>query len=202
MKQFTTLLSVLKKRAQLSIVIVLLIVHILVHTKQNMQQAAQAFVKTPAQSAWKVTWELDISDHSLRRIMKDIDLKVYRLLQALMEDDPDCCMQFVEWWLIRSEANTTFLKTILRSDQAAGKNLVLQQDAASPHFRLDVHNFLDQHFPERIGHFCQIDWPSQFPDLTPLDFAIWGILKDVLSLLLARHTRIERHNWDWSWENP
>ncbi len=62
-----------------------------------MQQVAQALIKTPTQSARKIKWEFDISDHSLQWIMKDFGLKVYKpyLLQELMEDDPERCAIFI-----------------------------------------------------------------------------------------------------------
>lgn len=57
-------------------------------------------------------------------------------------------------------------------------NIWYQQDGAPPHFARPVRNFLDQHFPGRwIGRRGPIEWPPRSPDLTPLDFFLWGYLK-------------------------
>ena len=57
---------------------------------------------------------------------------------------------------------------------------IFQQDGAPPHFAIPVRNFLDEQFPERwIGRGSSpIAWPPRSPDLTPLDFFLWGFVKD------------------------
>lgn len=58
-----------------------------------------------------------------------------------------------------------------------------QQDGAPPHFALIVRNYLDQMFPNRwIGRRGPIEWPARSPDLTPLDFFLWGYLKSKVYL--------------------
>lgn len=53
-----------------------------------------------------------------------------------------------------------------------------QQDGAPPHFAIAVRNYLDAQFPGRwIGRRGSIEWPARSPDLTPLDFFLWGHLK-------------------------
>lgn len=53
-----------------------------------------------------------------------------------------------------------------------------QQDGAPPHFGLEVRQYLDEVFPERwIGRRGSLEWPPRSPDLTPLDFFLWGYLK-------------------------
>ncbi|KOC67854.1 hypothetical protein WH47_12184 [Habropoda laboriosa] len=40
-------------------------------------------------------------------------------------------------------------------------------------------NVLDRTFPDHwIGRGAQICWPARSPDLTPLDFFLWGHLKN------------------------
>lgn len=62
-------------------------------------------------------------------------------------------------------------------------SLVFQQDGAPPHFALAVRQLLDQTFPGRwMGRGsarqpAPIAWPPRLPDLTPLDFSVWGYLK-------------------------
>jgi hypothetical protein len=54
----------------------------------------------------------------------------------------------------------------------------LQQDGAPPHFGINVRQFLDNTFPYRwIGRRGAVEWPARSPDLSPLDFFLWGHLK-------------------------
>ncbi len=57
--------------------------------------------------------------------------------------------------------------------------LWFQQDGAPAHFSIIVRDFLDQVFPQRwIGRMGAVSWPARSPDLSPLDFFLWGYLKD------------------------
>lgn len=59
------------------------------------------------------------------------------------------------------------------------RNIWFQQDGAPAHFGLEVRQFLDQMFPHQwIGRRGEIEWPARSPDLTPLDFYLWGDLKN------------------------
>lgn len=54
-----------------------------------------------------------------------------------------------------------------------------QQDGAAPHYGRDVRAYLNTVFPARwIGRRGAIEWPARSPDLTPLDYFLWGYLKD------------------------
>lgn len=56
-----------------------------------------------------------------------------------------------------------------------------QQDGAPPHYSLIARAFVDLAFPGRwIGRRGPIEWPPRSPDLTPLDFFLWGHLKTVV----------------------
>lgn len=56
--------------------------------------------------------------------------------------------------------------------------LWFQQDGAPPHYAAEVRAYLDEVFPDRwIGRRGFIEWPARSPDLTPLDFFLWGYLK-------------------------
>jgi len=58
-------------------------------------------------------------------------------------------------------------------------NIWFQQDGAPAHFGLPVRNFLNHIFPNRwIGRGGEIEWPARSPDLNPLDFFMWGFLKN------------------------
>lgn len=61
------------------------------------------------------------------------------------------------------------------------ENLWYQQDGAPPHYAADVRRYLDQVFTNRwIGRRGSIEWPPRSPDLNPLDFFLWGHLKNVV----------------------
>ena len=52
------------------------------------------------------------------------------------------------------------------------------QDGAPAHRTLPVRNRMQGLFGNRVvgmGH--QIDWPARSPDLSPLDFYLWGTVK-------------------------
>ena len=72
----------------------------------------------------------------------------------------------------------------------AGENMLndhwFMQDGAPPHRTRDVHDVLSKAFDNRVisldfpgRHNGQgIEWPPYSPDLNPLDFFLWGALKD------------------------
>lgn len=76
----------------------------------------------------------------------------------------------------------------LENQLDAGGNRILQedlihfqQDGAPPHYFLPVRQWLTQNFPDRwIGRRGPVEWPPRSPDLTPLDFFLWGHLKSVV----------------------
>lgn len=59
------------------------------------------------------------------------------------------------------------------------EDFFFQQDGAPPHYALAVRTFLDEELPNRwIGRRGPLEWPPRSPDLTPMDFFFWGIVKD------------------------
>lgn len=59
-------------------------------------------------------------------------------------------------------------------------NLHFQLDGCSVHNGLIVREWLNANFPNRwIGrNSTLIEWPPRSPDITPLDFFLWGVLKE------------------------
>lgn len=54
-----------------------------------------------------------------------------------------------------------------------------QHDGAPPHVTLPVRSWLTGTFGNQwIGRFGPQPWPARSPDLTPLDFFLWGYVKD------------------------
>ena len=59
--------------------------------------------------------------------------------------------------------------------------VIFQQDGAPPHWGLEVRQFLNDTFPERwIGRDGPIPWSPRSPNITPLDFFLWGYVKDIV----------------------
>ena len=63
--------------------------------------------------------------------------------------------------------------------------LIFMQDGAPPHWDKKVREWMNEKFPERwIGRGGagdkNIPWPARSPDLTPMDFFLWGYVKGVV----------------------
>lgn len=55
------------------------------------------------------------------------------------------------------------------------RNIWFQQDGAPPHYAIEVRAYLNTVFPGRwIGRRGAIEWPARSPDMTPLDYFLWG----------------------------
>lgn len=59
--------------------------------------------------------------------------------------------------------------------------MFLQHDGCPAHFSREVRNFLDDAYPDRwIGRGSLFFWPARSPDLTVLDFYLWGRIKELV----------------------
>ena len=67
--------------------------------------------------------DLNISRISLHHLVKDLNLKSYklRLTQALNENEPDWRLEFCEWILDSTQDDQTLLEQILCTDEATFK---------------------------------------------------------------------------------
>lgn len=56
---------------------------------------------------------------------------------------------------------------------------IFMQDGAPAHFSSRVRNYLEQTFGvgQVISRGCSVNWPARSPDLTPVDYWLWGTLK-------------------------
>lgn len=60
-------------------------------------------------------------------------------------------------------------------------NMWYQHDGCPAHFAQNVRNYLDDAFPDKwIGRGSLFPWPARSPDLTCLDFYLWGKIKDLV----------------------
>ena len=64
--------------------------------------------------------------------------------------------------------------------EARGQQWVMQ-DKAAPHTARRVLTWLSDHFEGLINRFTEKTWASHSLDLNPLDFFLWGHLKDQIS---------------------
>lgn len=64
---------------------------------------------------------------------------------------------------------------------AVRRDIWYQHDGATPHYALLSRNWLNNEFNGQwIGRGGPTSWPARSPDLTPLDFYLWGHLKSVV----------------------
>lgn len=84
---------------------------------------------------------------------------------------------------INAEIYLDFLRHILPNllediPLATLRRLWLQQDGAPAHYGLISRQYVEQEFQGRwIGRGGPISWPPRSPDLTKLDFFLWGYIK-------------------------
>lgn len=61
------------------------------------------------------------------------------------------------------------------------RNMWFQLDGCPAHYNQNVRQFLDNQYPNRvIGRGSLFSWPARSPDLTCLDFYLWGTLKNLV----------------------
>ena len=82
---------------------------------------------------------------------------------------------------VNGQTYLEMLRTKMIPDLRASGNFPVwfQQDGAPPHYLGAVRDFLDVQFPGLwIGRGGWTEWSARSPDLNPLDFAMWSIIKD------------------------
>lgn len=61
------------------------------------------------------------------------------------------------------------------------QNLFYQHDGAPAHYQTQVREFLNNHFGSNwLGRGGPVPWPARSPDLTPLNFYLWGEVKQLV----------------------
>ena len=75
------------------------------------------------------------------------------------------------------------------------QNCWFQQDGSPAHNSRAVINYLNNKFDHKwIGTRGPVAWPARSPDLTPLDFCLWGYIKDKVYLLQYQNINELREN--------
>jgi len=65
--------------------------------------------------------------------------------------------------------------------------MYFQHDGAPPHYTRHVREYLNESFPNRcLGCGGPVAWARRLPDITPLDYYLWGHMK-----MLVYETKVE-----------
>lgn len=60
-------------------------------------------------------------------------------------------------------------------------NIIFMHDGAPAHFALNVRGFLNVNYPNKwIGRGGPLRWPARSPDMNPLDYFLWGHIKQIV----------------------
>ncbi|KAI5728463.1 hypothetical protein M8J77_016534 [Diaphorina citri] len=87
---------------------------------------------------------------------------------------------------LTEEVYVTFLREtlpVLLEDVplARRRQMIYQHDGAPAHFARRSREVLDQFFPGNwIGRSGPIPWPARSPDKNPIDYCVWGFIKDLI----------------------
>lgn len=97
----------------------------------------------------------------------------------------------IHFRILRSTINGENYKDILTSTvipifkKRRNRDLIYQHDGAPSHFSRQVRDVLDKEIPHRwIGRGSSFPWPPRSPDLSVLDFWLWG---DIRHKLYQKH---------------
>ena len=74
-------------------------------------------------------------------------------------------------------------------------HMYFQHDGAPPYYTRHMREYLNESFPNRwFGRGGPVAWPPRSPDLTPLDYYLWGHMKTLVYETKV-HSRAElRHH--------
>lgn len=93
----------------------------------------------------------------------------------------------IHFQILHSTMNGETYKEILTSTvipifkERRNRDLIYQQDGAPAHFSREVRNVLEREIPHRwIGRGSSFPWPPRSPDLSVLDFWLWGDIRHKL----------------------
>ncbi|GFV47961.1 uncharacterized protein TNCV_1994451 [Trichonephila clavipes] len=91
------------------------------------------------------------------------------------------------WQALKKGQNHWTCKAILQSVPDSIKaRMWFQHDGAPPHFSVDVRSALDTAYLGRwIGRGGPVNWPASSPDLSCLDFFLWGHMKSLIYTCLV-----------------
>ena len=94
----------------------------------------------------------------------------------------------------RSMISDYLLQELQDDENFQEDRLFFQQDGATAHTAGETIRLLEENFPGKvISRRGDIHWPARSPDLTPLDFWLWGTIKHrVYSRTIRSITHLEQ----------
>ena len=86
-----------------------------------------------------------------------------------------------DWTSIRRIPAHNSSRSTGRTPLALVRDLWFQQDGCPAHWHRMAQAAADLLFPGKwIGRGGPVAWPPRSPDLTPLDFLLWGVIKEIV----------------------
>ncbi|XP_067130452.1 uncharacterized protein [Centruroides vittatus] len=99
-----------------------------------------------------------------------------RLLGPIFLDSNQTGESYLD--LLENVVHPLLVDIVELDDRYLEDRLTFQQDGAPPHCARSVIEFLNTAFSGHwIGRRGPLEWPARSPDLSPLDFFLWGHLK-------------------------
>lgn len=115
-----------------------------------------------------------------------------KILIKLLKSTPNFNLKLITGWAVELPNNLTgnaylhflendltdLLEEVPLHDRM---NIWFMQDGAPPHYSMAVRQWLQENYPRRWigrGNEAPQFWPPRSPDLNPLDFYLWGTLKE------------------------
>ncbi|KAG8303110.1 hypothetical protein J6590_108196 [Homalodisca vitripennis] len=124
-------------------------------------------------------WGNENPRESLERVRDNPKVNVFCAMSKFKVYGPFFFMERTVTGIIYLDMLQNFLIPQIDEDEQQDAPFYYQQNGAPPHYLTDVRDFLNGRFPGRwIGRSGQIAWPPRSPDLTPMDFFLWGFIKD------------------------
>lgn len=81
--------------------------------------------------------------------------------------------------MLQNDVTPLIIQAVRDDPNLLDNEIVFQQDGAPAHYAVQVREFLNHRFRDHwIGRRGPTEWPARSPDLTPLDFFLWGHLKN------------------------
>lgn len=164
------------------------------------ERVSNYFVRYPSRSLRRAEQDLNIPRSSIHDILRNrLHMFPYKLqvVQQLEDRDYTARIEFAQWCLQNIQGDASFLNRVIYSDECVfhvdgkvNKHNVRIWGTENPHERREVARdsekvtvwcaqLLDEKLPDSwIGRGGPTRWPARSPDLTPLDFFLWGYVKD------------------------
>ncbi|KAJ4430775.1 hypothetical protein ANN_19366 [Periplaneta americana] len=121
------------------------------------------------------------SDHEYRPLVIDLSIWSISAFDLILHSPASNMRLIIFISNILNAFSSSFINTHDSEECVTTSVIKVQHDGAPPHFSLAVREHLDRRFEQRwIGRGGPIARPPRSPDLTPLDFFLWGRMKSLV----------------------